>query len=228
MRYNIDGDNSKPCSPVEAVLWLCRTYYNVNPRIRVGGQDRSAAIRRGFMQAVRNHLHERAEAEGQFHAITDEEVAAWAIVIFCYAHIMREVVKRRHLLTNLDYLAIVKKHVRWLHLCRTKEMMQRLAVLVGDAWNANGGKKLFDWFSPQYLTDPWLHWYITVSGIASITPNQNPLESYQRAVVRSKALRRRQSFSYFLSIGARQIMASDILHNCGDILARGSLPPSKY
>ena len=59
-------------------------------------------------------------------------------------------------------------------------MFDKLGVVFLTVLNALGELVFAKWFKEQYLTSPWDCWFVMVSGLPGLLPNNNPVSDMIR------------------------------------------------
>ena len=75
-----------------------------------------------------------------------------------------------------------KVQVKMLHACRTANQMRRRWGHVSDVLRAQGNHLVQKWFDSTYMREDWVNWYFSASGVPTVCPNQNAVESYHNAL----------------------------------------------
>lgn len=69
-----------------------------------------------------------------------------------------------------------------MHLARSEQHFEALGDLGGLIMKAHNEEEAWAWFSKQYCEAPYNGWWIGASEEIGVTPNNNPLEAYWRAM----------------------------------------------
>ena len=143
----------------------------------------------------------------------------------CYPHIVMKVEKNEgNKIRNNSNIEIILDHLGSLHLCETDESFLQLSELCFKYWTEVLDEREFAvYFLAQYMTGRWKCWYIGAAPIYGVVPMQNPIESNNRSIKRSKVWQPKQSTFNLLHYGLKNLLLFDgenLTGSCRHLLTR--------
>jgi hypothetical protein len=114
--------------------------------------------------------------------------------------------------------AMAGKIIELIHLCPTAKMMaatvEMLLPILAELGTQE--RQWVEYFKKEYCEAPWMNWFIGASGVATVTPNNNALESYNN-YLKHHVLKDnlRAAIAWLLDTGLQTILDTESLEKGG-------------
>ena len=127
------------------------------------------------------------------------EVFPDCLILNCYAHLSRNVLKELKKVESGRYTKMVQDHIHECHLATDEIVFKALVTSAISEWSKYESLSHFIvWFSNSYLAEKWNNWWIGASGVYGNGSTTNYQESYNRAIKGSGVLEHQYKLGDFL------------------------------
>ena len=145
-------------------------------------------------------------------------------MVTCWPHLSRKLREHRGLIHGhkgevqvQSFLDYTLDSMRAIHLSKTKEEANFLALEMLMEMHAMDEEPYADWLLNEYLSEEWLIWFVTASGYPSALPSNQPIEANNNQIKGHKVAVLRASTQYCLNKGLPRMIFLDGLDMCGNI-----------